>query len=105
MMLERGEKSLNSWQENISGTRQELIYTQMWSTSFLIIYLESGLISMCVCVRMYVNTHSRDKSSNGLFMCWNAGQLGIVGFDWKDSQYINASLFLPFIRMFYNPND
>lgn len=54
---------------------------------------------------MYVNTRSCDKSSNGLFMCWNAGQLGIVGFDWKDSQYINASLFLPFIRMFYNPND
>lgn len=56
MMLERGEKSLNSWQENISGTMQELIYTQMWSMSFLIIYLESGLISVCVCLYVYKHT-------------------------------------------------
>lgn len=63
MMLERGEKNLNSWQENIFGTMQEWIYTQMCSMSFLIIYLESGLIStffvfVFVCMSLYVYKHS-----------------------------------------------
>jgi len=66
----------------------------MCSLRFLIIYLESGLISVCA----YVNVHSSDNSSNGLFICWNAGQLGIIGFDGNDRQYVNSSLFLLFIR-------
>lgn len=59
MVLESGEKNLNSWQEDSSGTMQELIYTQMCSNSFLIISLESGLIStffMCVaCMYLFVH--------------------------------------------------
>lgn len=38
-------------------------------------------VCLCVCVWMYVVIHSCDKSSNDLFICWNAGQLEIVGFD------------------------
>lgn len=56
---------------------------------------------MCV----YVNIYTSDNSSNGLFICWNADQLGIVGFDWKDRQYVNDSMFLLFIRMLQDPND
>lgn len=63
------------------------------------------MCGLYVSVCTYVNIHSCGKSGNGLFICWNAGQLGIVGFDRKDSQYINDSLFLLFIRMFHDPSD
>lgn len=66
------------------------IYTDVLSG--FVNYLESDLITLCV----YVNIRGSDNSSNGLFICWNAGQVGIVGFDLKDSQYIKDCTSLLF---------
>lgn len=44
---------------------------------------------------MYVDVdmHGSDNSKSGLFICWNAGQVGIVGFDLKDRTALMAAFF------------
>lgn len=47
---------------------------------------------------MYVDVdmHGSDNSKSGLFICWNAGQVGIVGFDLKDRTALMAAFFFFF---------
>lgn len=49
-----------------------------------------------------VNMHGSDNSKSGLFICWNAGQVGIVGFDLKDRTVLRAAFFFFFFFPYWS---